>query len=212
VFLSDIARTESYASRARLLRLDDYVSRDFDRLPSQQFYNRFPDQRLVEAIGLADLDTPLQDWTADQLGLLSQRGDGSRDSMGSSSYLLWLGANAGRSIFGEFIGEQEKGDDTNLWQLGYNVWDWDFEDTAPSTSVIRKACSEVRSMPPPFKPGMKFDDEAMSRSRRQRSEIWLAGGRGYWPMDGVIDFGGIQGLSPEKVAYLRSKWDTDMER
>ncbi|CAG9983956.1 unnamed protein product [Clonostachys byssicola] len=209
-FLSDVARADSHASRARLLRLDGYLSREFERLPSQQFYHRFPSQRLVVATGLSDLDTPLQDWTADQLGLLSQRGDGPRDSMGSTSYLLWLGANARRSSSGESSDMHEIDDDTNLWQLGYNVWDWEFPDSTPSTSVIRKACHEVRSMPPPFKPDMQFDDVIL-RSQRQRSDIYLAGGDGYWPMGGAIDFGGIQGLSPDKIADLLYKWGIDMD-
>ncbi|CAH0041362.1 unnamed protein product [Clonostachys rhizophaga] len=210
-FLSDIARTDSYASWARLLRLGGGLVRDSERNPSHQFYYRFPDHRLVEAIGLPDLDTPLQDWTAGQLRSLSQRGDGSRDSTASSSYSLWFGANAGRSIFGESSHVQEMDDDTNLWELGYNVWDWEFQDSAPSTSVIRKACHEARSMPPPFKPDMQFDDEVMLRSQRQRSDIYLAGGCGYWPMDGAIDFGGIQGLSPDKIADLLYKWGIDMD-
>ncbi|CAG9956013.1 unnamed protein product [Clonostachys rosea f. rosea IK726] len=210
-FLSDISRTDSYVSWARLLRLGGDLVRDF-KFPSQQFYYRFPDQRFVEAIGLPDLDTPLQDWTAGQLRSLSQRGNGSRDSTESSSYSLWFGANAGRSIFGESSDVQEMDDDTNLWQLGYNVWDWDFQNTTSRRPLsIRKACGEVRSMPPPFKPDMQFNDEVMLRSQRQRSDIYLAGGCGYWPMGGAIDFGGIQGLSPDKIADLLYKWGIDMD-
>lgn len=55
------------------------------------------------------------------LGLSRKEGDGSRDSMESSSYLPWLGANAERSIFGFFVDKEENGDDLNLWHLGYNV-------------------------------------------------------------------------------------------
>lgn len=156
-------------------------SRDPERDPAQMFNYRFPDPRRVESVGLDSMDMPLQDWTVNQLGRPAQPADGNQDSKESSSCLLWLGANAGRSVFGDPTEEQAgSNDDTDLWQCGYNLWDWDHRDVyPPSVQIIKEALQRARSMPSHFKePGEAWDDEALSRSRRQRSDIHFAGGRG----------------------------------
>lgn len=183
------------------------MSRGSQQDPSQQLKHRFPDERLVVSIDPADIEMPLQDWTAEQLTLLTRPADGVQDSTESSSFMLWLGANAERSIFGDSSEEQDEIDDTNLWQCGYNLWEWECYGPDPPTSAIKEACNKVRSRPPHFqRPSVRWDDEMFWRSQKQRSDIWLAGGSGYWPMNDVHDFSGIHGLSPDKIEKLLDKW------
>jgi hypothetical protein len=218
-FLDRVAHADSYAERARLLQLNDYQSRDPLREPSQICYHVFPERHAIETIGLSNINAPLQDWTADQLRQLAQPADSVQDSNESSSCLFWLGANAGRSIFGDRIQlDAIDIDDTGLWLCGYNLWDWDRDwdradqDVASLVKETKEYCNNVRPLPYSFwERGVKWDDEVQARSQQQRTDIWLAGGRGYWPMGDVPDFSRIQGLSQGSINRLLEKW-ADKER
>jgi hypothetical protein len=160
-----------------------------------------PGERLLEPLGLADVEAPLRSYTGTQLKQLAQPSDGIHDSTASNAFNLWFNAHANDSIFSSVFNPQ----DENLWECGYTLWN----HLQVPAGQIQERLAMIRGEKPHFR---RFRDSwsegDLLRSQRLRSDIYIAGGGGYWPPKG-LDFSGIQGLSETDKEELLEKWERE---
>lgn len=139
-----------------------------------------------------------ESYTLDQLSRLSGVLKGTQDSLESGPFAIWREACTGQPLDTEWF-QIENG---SLWDCGYVLWDW--AGMAPRDLQIR--CQQAETAEHEchrFGGGWTFQD--IDRSELQRTDIYMAGGRGYWPHHGT-DFSLIHGLSEEVQDRLVEKW------
>ncbi|OQV00125.1 hypothetical protein CLAIMM_05663 [Cladophialophora immunda] len=196
-FLRAVAGSKSYEERITVMRLEDCVGIASDRWPSALRYlavNQDGDDD--ELLGCYDELTPRQEalHLAERYPLFEK----GRDSSDLGPSITWLEAHWGQSLLTSVFNT----DDWNLWLCGYVMWD--FDDA--SMLYLRDKCDELRLQPrDQYRPRDAWEGKDIERSERQRTDIYFAGGRGYWPQYGP-DFSKIRGLDVEKQGELTKKW------
>ncbi|CAG9994618.1 unnamed protein product [Clonostachys byssicola] len=119
----------------------------------------------------------------------------------NSPFRAWLGAHFKNSISRTVCCDA----DTNLWFLGYVLWTSPRE-AAPPLEEVYETCKRVRVAEPIFpRPGKEWGKDDHLRSRRQRKDIYRAGGEGFWPREGG-DWSEIYGLTEAQKKTLEAKW------
>jgi hypothetical protein len=197
--LSSVIRACSFDERIRLLDLSRFEARSYDCWPSAQLRKMDPDEEDPEI----ELMVPTGD-RRDDLCRLSQPSDGKYDAANSSPSRTWLSAHFKDGFMSPLFDEENR----NLWECGYAFWD--------STEMYDMArpweeWDRIRALPPHFQKLYDWPWEEMLRSQDQRADIFLAGGGGFWPHDG-LDFGRIWGLKEEDKERLLSRWRLQSEK
>jgi hypothetical protein len=193
-----VAEAHTFDERARLLRLNDFEPVTSDLEPYEQLSSLKPYQVRLDAIELDD-KLSLSDLNASgMLGRLARGLDGPNGSASSSPFRTWLATHSNDFAWGAIF----HGRDRNLWECGYVLWDAE----EVSKEQLRDRGAVTRYMETLF-PRLResWSDVDIERSMNMRADLYLAGGRGYWPKEG-LDFTGVRGLSEEKKQTLLGKW------
>ncbi|RSL92240.1 hypothetical protein CEP52_013929 [Fusarium oligoseptatum] len=197
-FLASVARAGTHEERANLLQLDNFNPRESALYPYWQLYSMVPDAGTLEPLGLEDTESILGLYKPEQLQKLSRQLDGPWDELGTGPYLTWLGTHYTKSIFNSTFCQE----DWNLWDCVYVLWD--IHDR--QESQMNEFWERVRQEPSMFPPYRNtWLEEEIQQSERERTDIYFAGGSGYWPRN-AIDFSRIKGLSDEQKGKLITKW------
>lgn len=156
-------------------------------------------EEAIDDLSVDNYDMVLASYTIDQLSRLRGVLDGAQDSLETAPFTIWREANIQSPLDKTWF----ESEDWNLWVCGYVLWDW----PGVKPHDLRIKCQRARDAD--FETDRLRDDWKpldIERSEQQRTEIYMAGGRGYWPQYG-IDFSRIDGLSEEVQERLRKKWD-----
>ncbi|KAF4969867.1 hypothetical protein FZEAL_10149 [Fusarium zealandicum] len=129
--------------------------------------------------------------------------DGSQDSTQSGPGRMWLQTHSEQSFFQSVWGPI----DDNLWDRAYVIWD----SQNITDSRLREISERLRHQPTSF-PAYKrtWSKGDIRQSELQRADIYLVGGRGYWPQKS-IDFTHVHGLTEEGKRWMTEKWRKESE-
>lgn len=194
-----MAEAHTFDERARLLRLSDSQDLPSEFEPFDQLGSMVPYDEWLEAID-PGAHMVLSDLNAS--GMLERRLAGDLDGpnglASSSPFRTWLATHSNDYVWVAVFNWPDR----NLWECGYVLWDAE----EMSKEQLRYRGAAARQMEPLF-PRLRasWSDEDVRRSERMRTDLYFAGGRGYWPREG-LDFSGVRGLSEEKKQDLLEKW------
>ncbi|KAH6873912.1 hypothetical protein B0T10DRAFT_233905 [Thelonectria olida] len=192
-FLGSVIRARSFDERIDLLDLSLFKARSWDCWPCAQLQKMDPDEEHPEIEIMVPTHT-----RRDDLSQLSQPLDEKHDAAGSGPSQTWLSSHFDNGFMYPMFDDEDR----NLWECGYAFWD------SNETGEMTRSWEEwkkIRALPRHFQRQFDWPWEEMLQSQKQRADIWLAGGGGYWPRDG-FDFGKIQGLKEEDKERLLSRW------
>jgi len=193
-----VVEADTFDERARLLRLDDFEPVPSELEPFENLRSMIPDDDWLNAIGLDDGTALFDLHETGMLGRLAGSLDGPDGSTSSGPFRAWLATHSDKSIFDAIFNLGDR----NLWECGYVIWD--AEQVAEEQ--LRERSEAVRHMEPLFRRlRASWTDEDVRRSEKLRTDLYFAGGHGYWPREG-LDFKGVRGLSEEKIQVLLGKW------
>ncbi|KAI1652329.1 uncharacterized protein F4817DRAFT_322972 [Daldinia loculata] len=203
-FLSSVVRAKTYDEKIRLFRLVDFPSTP--EISRASFASDVPTGAVIEIVpdlGIRDLDTPLDPYVKLELDELIGPLDGKYDSTDSIPFRAWLVALVGKRVYCHY-----SRDFSNFWDCAYTMWDY---ANVPGMNM-REKFDELHHKSRHFQRKSTDDwkDHYESPFYWQITDIYLAGGTGYWPEDGpdCPDFGRINGLSEEKKRELLDKWQS----
>jgi hypothetical protein len=137
--------------------------------------------------------------------------DGPHDTFHSDPARIWYQTHLYRPLHASI----DSYADQAMWQCGYLLWDipnwtqwenaWDIAESIRSQEDLfpryRKQWHDEEE---------GWREEEIKLLETQKEDIFEAGGKGYWPTDGV-DFSRIEGLSEEDQRRLVEKWDAEEE-
>ncbi|KAK7212706.1 hypothetical protein V2G26_019884 [Clonostachys chloroleuca] len=142
---------------------------------------------------LRDPRLPLKSWDKSQILQLDPRG-----ATRTTPYYAWLAAHLSLPISRAACCDA----DYNLWRVGYVLWT---TRVAANVSWEKKYAELRRGEPVFLRPGKEWGKDDCLRSRKQRKDIYDAGGEGYWPQEGG-DWSEIHGLTASQKEALEAKW------
>jgi hypothetical protein len=203
-FLDGVRRAHGYDEWVEFFRLEERTVLSHDcYISNLVLMSHFPDNERVR-LGLGSDRTfylygRLGAWSREEFDVLAQASDGEYDSIGSGPFQAWYKTFEGRHSC------HWKGK-VRLAQLGYVIWDYP-EFDAQRFHVMVNA---IEAFPPLFN-RVPWIREDVKRSWDQRTDIWLAGGEGYWTLDDY-NFDRIRGLSEESKKRLVKRWRAEKKQ
>ncbi|KAH7152228.1 hypothetical protein B0J13DRAFT_258131 [Dactylonectria estremocensis] len=201
-YLVSICHAKTYDERSNLITLSRFKAINWDCHPSQRLNEMIPDLiRPSSMLGYEDL----VEVRTEMLPMLAQPLDGEQDALVSKACLIWHVTHLESPLADPTWRREE---DRNLLQMGYVLWDYPDDASESDRQSIWEA---VRDGPNVWPSRDIWTDREVTRSLRQREDIWLAGGTGYWPRDS-FDFSKIDGVAKERQKSLIEKWKREDEK
>ncbi|OHF01692.1 hypothetical protein CORC01_02883 [Colletotrichum orchidophilum] len=203
-FMLSLLRAKLFHKRRELLPFHLGKLRREDTEP---FYNLM---LMLPRDGMSDILSPespgdtLRSCSFANIRALSRPSDGTHESGFSTPHKLWAAAHGHQSVCNISIDAQSL---RNHWDCIYLMWDVEEEDR----HTLEDKSDNVLYMKPSFhRAHESYAVDDVIRSEKQRSYIWLAGGRGYWPFL-AKDFSGVSGLSENQKENLLARFKSEEE-
>jgi hypothetical protein len=93
--------------------------------------------------------------------------------------------------------------DANLWMCGYIIGEASGQVPADQFKAKVAAIRQEKHFPQRLK--ASYDDAIVRRSEDMRTDLRLAGAKGYWPLE-RIDFSRVRDLDEEGKKRVLKKW------
>jgi hypothetical protein len=153
-------------------------------------------------------DTHLSDCPPAHLPKLCGALDGPHDTFTSDPARIWYQTHLYRPLHASITSWR----DQPMWQCGYVLWDipnfTEWENLWDIAEGIREQEDLFHRYHKQWHEEDGWREEEIKLLEMQKEDIFEAGGRGYWPTDGV-DFSRIEGLSEEDQRRLVEKWEAE---
>lgn len=198
-----LLKAKLFDERHELLPL--HLGEDW-REVNEPFYNltlMLPENRFPNSLSPSRPRATLRSCPFENIRKLSRPSDCIHESELSTPIRFWVAAHGHESVRSVSVDPYSL---RNHWDAAYLMWD--IEDTG----MLKERSDEVLFMEPFFRRAHEsWTVDNVVQSEKQRSYIWLAGGRGYWPFL-TKDFSRVRGLSDRQKAVLLARFKSEEER